>query len=234
MDGLAALLDGPRARGAFLLRILLDPPWAVRLQDEAPLSVTAVVRGHMYVRPDGEEPVRLEAGDVVVWVGSDHWTIADDPATDPQVVIHPGQVCRTLDGHVIVEEMSQWEPASLLSRFNHAPAGSGIDLPDDFAAVIAAALDIAARTRGAFDPAMGRLTDLHGFGATPLIELYLMVNSAKRILDNAGITATRFLTGSYVTSLDMAGISLTVSVLDAQAKALWDAPVHTAALRWGI
>jgi phosphoenolpyruvate---glycerone phosphotransferase subunit DhaK len=75
---------------------------------------------------------------------------------------------------------------------------------------------------------------VNGFGATPLIELYLMANSAKRLLDGAGVTAVRFLTGSYVTSLDMAGVSLTVSVLDSQAKTLWDAPVHTAALRWGV
>ena len=74
---------------------------------------------------------------------------------------------------------------------------------------------------------------VNGFGATPLIELYLMVNSAREILEGAGITATRFLTGSYVTSLDMSGVSVTLSVLDSQAKALWDAPVHTAALRWG-
>ena len=74
---------------------------------------------------------------------------------------------------------------------------------------------------------------VNGFGATPLIELYLVVNSARRILDGAGLKVTRFLTGSYVTSLDMAGASVTVSVLDGQAKELWDAPVHTAALRWG-
>lgn len=74
---------------------------------------------------------------------------------------------------------------------------------------------------------------VNGFGATPLIELYLMVNSAKRILDGAGLKVTRFLTGSYVTSLDMAGVSVTVSALDDQAKQLWDAPVHTVALRWG-
>lgn len=74
---------------------------------------------------------------------------------------------------------------------------------------------------------------VNGFGATPLIELYLMVNSARRILDKARIRATRFLTGSYVTALDMAGVSITASVLDDQAKELWDAPVHTAALRWG-
>ncbi len=85
-------------------------------------------------------------------------------------------------------------------------------------------------------PAQGSevLLLVNGFGATPLIELYLMVNSAKRILDNAGITTARFLVGSYVTSLDMAGVSITVSVLDGQAKKLWDAPVHTAALRWGV
>jgi phosphoenolpyruvate---glycerone phosphotransferase subunit DhaK len=75
---------------------------------------------------------------------------------------------------------------------------------------------------------------VNGFGGTPLIQLYLMVNSAKRILDGAGITATRFLTGSFVTALDMAGASITVSVLDNQAKVLWDAPVQTAALRWGV
>jgi dihydroxyacetone kinase-like protein len=75
---------------------------------------------------------------------------------------------------------------------------------------------------------------VNGFGATPLIELYLMVNSARRILDAKGIATTRFLTGSYVTSLDMAGASVTVSVLDDATKALWDAPVHTAALRWGV
>jgi phosphoenolpyruvate---glycerone phosphotransferase subunit DhaK len=75
---------------------------------------------------------------------------------------------------------------------------------------------------------------VNGFGATPLIELYLMVNSARRILDGAGLKATRFLTGSYVTSLDMAGASITVSVLDSEAEKLWDAPVHTAALRWRI
>lgn len=75
---------------------------------------------------------------------------------------------------------------------------------------------------------------VNGFGATPLIELYLMVNTAKRILGAKGLAATRFLTGSYVTSLDMAGASITISVLDAPAKALWDAPVRTAALRWGV
>ncbi|GAA1775791.1 AraC family transcriptional regulator [Nocardioides hankookensis] len=107
MDGLAALLDGPRARGAFLLRCLMDPPWSVRLEDESPLSLTAVVRGGLWALPDGGEPFRLEAGDVVVALGPDHWTIADEVATAPQVVIHPGQHCTTLDGQSLEEEMHQ-------------------------------------------------------------------------------------------------------------------------------
>lgn len=73
---------------------------------------------------------------------------------------------------------------------------------------------------------------VNGFGATPLMELYVMVHAARRILAGRGVKVSRFLTGSYVTSLDMAGCSLTVSLLDEQSVALWDAPVQTAALRW--
>ncbi|PMS16687.1 dihydroxyacetone kinase subunit DhaK [Trinickia dabaoshanensis] len=74
---------------------------------------------------------------------------------------------------------------------------------------------------------------VNGFGGTPLIELYLMVNSAKRILSSHGISVTRFLTGNYVTSLEMAGCSITVTELDNELMKLWDAPVRTAALNWG-
>jgi dihydroxyacetone kinase-like protein len=74
---------------------------------------------------------------------------------------------------------------------------------------------------------------VNGFGGTPLIELYLMVNAAHRLLDQAGVRVTRHLTGSYVTSLDMAGCSITLTVLDDDLTRLWDAPVHTPALRWG-
>lgn len=64
----------------------------------------------------------------------------------------------------IVRQMSQWEPGSLLSRFNRSPAGTWTVLPPDFAAVIDAGLAVAAATGGAFDPAVGRLVDLWGFG----------------------------------------------------------------------
>jgi dihydroxyacetone kinase-like protein len=75
---------------------------------------------------------------------------------------------------------------------------------------------------------------VNGFGGTPLMELYLMVHAAHQVLAGAGITAVRHLTGSYVTSLEMAGCSLTLSILEDDIRDLWDAPVHTAALRWGM
>jgi phosphoenolpyruvate---glycerone phosphotransferase subunit DhaK len=75
---------------------------------------------------------------------------------------------------------------------------------------------------------------VNGFGATPALELYLMVNSARKILVGKGLNVARCLTGSYVTSLDMAGCSFTVTAMDDAMLKLWDAPVHTAALRWGV
>ena len=75
---------------------------------------------------------------------------------------------------------------------------------------------------------------VNGFGGTPLLELYVMVNAARKVLGGAGVKVVRHLTGSYVTSLEMAGCSITVSAVEPAALALWDAPVHTAALRWGV
>ena len=74
---------------------------------------------------------------------------------------------------------------------------------------------------------------VNGFGGTPTLELYLVVTAALKVLQGSGIKAVRFLTGSYVTSLEMAGCSISVTAVDAPMLALWDAPVHTAALRWG-
>lgn len=73
---------------------------------------------------------------------------------------------------------------------------------------------------------------VNGFGGTPLIELYLMYNAFAAALTRHGFNPVRRLVGNFVTSLDMAGCSLTVSVLDDELLGLWDDPVHTAALRW--
>jgi dihydroxyacetone kinase-like protein len=73
---------------------------------------------------------------------------------------------------------------------------------------------------------------VNGFGGTPAMELYVMANAASRILAGRGLAVARGLVGSYVTSLEMAGCSLTVTALDDELIDFWDAPVHTAALRW--
>ncbi len=84
-------------------------------------------------------------------------------------------------------------------------------------------------------PARGEplLLLLNGFGGTPLLELYLMYDAAARRLERDGLRIARSLVGNYVTSLEMAGCSLTLTRLDDELTRLWDAPVHTPALRWG-
>ena len=79
MDALSGFLDGTRAREAFLLRSLLDPPWSLRIRDEAPLTVVAMVRGRCWVCYDDAPPVAVEPGGVAVVRGPDHYTVADDP-----------------------------------------------------------------------------------------------------------------------------------------------------------
>jgi phosphoenolpyruvate---glycerone phosphotransferase subunit DhaK len=75
---------------------------------------------------------------------------------------------------------------------------------------------------------------VNGLGGTPLIELYVMFNEVNRILTGHGVSIARSLVGSYITSLDMAGASVTLLKVDDELLSLWDAPVNTAALRWGI
>jgi phosphoenolpyruvate---glycerone phosphotransferase subunit DhaK len=76
------------------------------------------------------------------------------------------------------------------------------------------------------------LLHVNGFGGTPLLELYMLHQRAEVQLRSLGFKPARFLVGNYTTALEMSGASLTVTVLDAELTGLWDAPVHTAALRW--
>ena len=98
MDAVASLLDGPRARGAFLLRSVMTPPWSLRIEDEAPLTLVAMVRGQACVVQATGEVTWLREGDVAVVRGPEHYVVADDPDTAPQVVILPGQRCTTPEG----------------------------------------------------------------------------------------------------------------------------------------
>ena len=78
------------------------------------------------------------------------------------------------------------------------------------------------------------LAFVNGMGGTPLLELYLLYGEIDKKLRAAGVEVARNLVGSYITSLEMAGASLTVLELDEELTKYWDAPVHTPALRWGV
>jgi phosphoenolpyruvate---glycerone phosphotransferase subunit DhaK len=80
----------------------------------------------------------------------------------------------------------------------------------------------------------GVIAFVNGLGGTPLIELYLMYNEVAQILPAHGVTVARSLVGPYITSLDMAGCSVTLLRVSDELLRLWDAPVRTPALRWGI
>jgi dihydroxyacetone kinase-like protein len=103
---------------------------------------------------------------------------------------------------------------------------------------LAGADAIAAEMVEAIYQDLGRAGDVlllvNGFGGTPSMELYLMYNSARAALERRGFAVRRSLVGNYVTSLEMAGASVTVTLLEGDIARLWDAPVHTAALRWGM
>ncbi|MFI9636242.1 AraC family transcriptional regulator [Nocardia sp. NPDC051929] len=132
MDALASLLEGPRARGAFLMCSLLDPPWSLRIQDEAPLTVLSMIRGGAWIVTDQGAPRQLGAGDVAIFRGPAPYTVADDPATEPQIIIHPGQVTKTPQGEVLCETLSlgvrQWgtdpDGATLMVTGTYESAGA--------------------------------------------------------------------------------------------------------------
>ncbi len=94
--------------------------------------------------------------------------------------------------------------------------------------------EMVAAIAGDLDARGDALLFVNGFGGTPAMELYLMYNAAAAQLARHGIRPARALVGSYVTSLDMAGCSITLTMLDDEIARGWDAPVHTPALRWGM
>jgi AraC-like DNA-binding protein len=104
MDPITALLDAPRAQGAFLLRVTMSPPWSVRIEDEAPLTVVAVTAGTACYIPEADEPIMLHPGDLLLIARPDPYLFADAVDRPPQAVIHPGGRCET-------------------------PAGAGLELP---------------------------------------------------------------------------------------------------------
>jgi AraC-like DNA-binding protein len=107
VDALAGLLDGPRAQGAFLLKVVLGRPWSLRIADEAPLAIFTILAGTAWMRhPAADGPVRLETGDTVVARGPEPYLVADEPDRAPTMVIGPGGDCRDAAGDHLAEAMS--------------------------------------------------------------------------------------------------------------------------------
>jgi AraC-like DNA-binding protein len=106
VDALVGLLDGVRARGAFVLRMMMDPPWSMQIRDEAPLTLICQTHGSAVIVGEYSGTTWLRPGDVALTRGTQHYVFADEPATPPMVVIHPGQRCTTLSGESLQFEMS--------------------------------------------------------------------------------------------------------------------------------
>ncbi|GIH96356.1 AraC family transcriptional regulator [Planobispora siamensis] len=105
MDPLAALLDGVRARSAAFCRVILEPPWSLRIADRAALALATTLHGAAWIVPDEGEPVLMRTGDVAVIKGPNPYTISDDPATTPKIIVHPGNRLTTVDGADITEDL---------------------------------------------------------------------------------------------------------------------------------
>jgi AraC-like DNA-binding protein len=100
MDPLTYFLDGPRAVGAFALSMHMNAPWAIRVDDNAALTVVAVTRGHARV-----EDVLLSVGDVALIRGPEPYAVTDEGASAPSIEIGPGQSCTSLDGRDLRDEL---------------------------------------------------------------------------------------------------------------------------------
>lgn len=98
MDVLAGLLEGPCAKGATVFRSVFLPPWSLRVDDDATLSVVAVVRGDAWVVTEVGDPVHVRAGDVALVHDTGPFVVADDPASPPRAVVHPGGHWSPVDG----------------------------------------------------------------------------------------------------------------------------------------
>ena len=105
MDALVGLLDGVRARGAFVLRLSLDRPWSMRIEDDA-LTLICQTAGAAVIVADSGQTVPLGPGDIALARGTEHYRYADDPMTAPQVVVHPGQRCTTPAGEDLRFELA--------------------------------------------------------------------------------------------------------------------------------
>lgn len=103
---LTGLLESPKARGAFLLKSVFNPPWGLRIEDRAPLSLVTMLHGSAWVLRAEEEPVPLAPGDVALLRGPEPYTLVDDPRTPPGITVGPDQRCNTTAGEDVTDTMA--------------------------------------------------------------------------------------------------------------------------------
>ncbi|ADD40119.1 AraC family transcriptional regulator [Stackebrandtia nassauensis] len=93
MDAVSELLAGVRARGAVFRRTIMRPPWALRVAARTPVTLATMLHSHAWIVPDGHEPVRIATGDIAVVRGEIPYVVADDPATEPELVVTDADYC---------------------------------------------------------------------------------------------------------------------------------------------
>ncbi len=101
-DPLADLLNGVRTSGALFNLSALTGDWAARFEDGSPLALAVLVHGSAWITPQGGDPVRIGPGDVAVLSGGAPYVIADDPATEPNVMIRAGGRCTSAQREELV------------------------------------------------------------------------------------------------------------------------------------
>jgi AraC-like DNA-binding protein len=138
MDPLGDLLDGVRAHSAAFCRAVLEPPWALRIADRAPLALATPLHGHAWVVPDHGEPTLIRTGDVVVVQGPAPYTVADQPGTRPSLVVHPDSRLTTTDGVDVTAEFRLSASTSAL-----APRAGAVG-PDSSAVVASGTYQVSA------------------------------------------------------------------------------------------
>jgi AraC-like DNA-binding protein len=128
VDALAGLLDGPRAQGAFLLKVVLSAPWSIRIEDEAPLAIFTILDGSVWLdHPGLDAPVHLPPGTTVVARGPEHYTVADRPDRAPTLFIGPGGDCRDAAGSHLADAMNLG-----VRTWGNDPAGSTVLLTGSY------------------------------------------------------------------------------------------------------
>jgi len=188
MDGLEHLLSGPRARQAFLLRMVMEPPWSVRIEDDPALTLLAVLRGSAWVVGDLGEPLELTEGDVVVVRGGPVYTVADHPGTAPQVTVEKGNRCVDPDGHLVAQRM-----ALGVRTWGNCHDGSAVMLLGTWEAeteagrpLLAALPDLLVRRRGEWDTTLVDLLAVEVMREEPGQEVVL-----DRLLDLVLVSVVR-------------------------------------------